>query len=143
MLTMTHDHAPTLELNHGVIDHYYGRIAHESPGKIGNERLRDAFEGFRSQYRDALRLYIESLFHTLEFVDRSQPANREFYTSLIRSYLSRKLQKIVFYYVVGPEEGKPRKLLIEKYSLLIDFNFELLIEPEHRKLIGESAFKIV
>ena len=87
--------------------------------------------------------YFRNLYNVVKFVDQSEfPKEfgaKKFYTNLIRAQLSSNELGLLFYNCLS-DRGAEFKKLVEKYALLKDMDFKVLINEEHKNLYDKSAY---
>nr|WP_320060051.1 putative phage abortive infection protein [uncultured Bacteroides sp.] len=90
--------------------------------------------------------YFRHLYRIIKFVDESPLLLNSFedryqYTSMVRAQLSRYELIWLFYNCLSSNGIDKFKPLIEKYALLKNMRFELLVEEDHRNLYAQSAYE--
>ena len=97
----------------------------------------------QSPYQQLVGYYFRALYNFVKFVDQSDfPEEfeaKKFYTNLIRAQLSSYELGLLFYNCLSYREAK-FKVLVEKYALLEDMDFKVLINEEHKSLYDKSAY---
>ncbi len=118
----------------------------ESSDKARQSRLKwidEKYEKLFAKYQQQVGYYFRSLYNFVKFVDQSDfPKDYEakkFYTNLIRAQLSSNELGILFYNCLS-ERGAEFKKLVEKYALLKDMDFKVLINEKDKGLYDKSAY---
>lgn len=100
----------------------------------------DAYLGFYRRRQRDLGHYFRLLYHIVKFVDRSDVANKKFYTNLVRAQLSSDELKLLFFNCLSPLGNEKFKKLIERYALLKTLPEDEFPSPALRKAYLESAY---
>ena len=105
-----------------------------------NEKYEELFDKYQSQVGH----YFRNLYNVVKFVDQESDflqdyEDKKYYTNLIRAQLSRDELGLLFYNCLS-DRGAKFKVLVEKYALLEDMDFKVLINEEHKSLYDESAY---
>ncbi|MFG0381995.1 putative phage abortive infection protein [Pseudomonas sp. zbq_18] len=106
-----------------------------------SDALQNAYIAFYQRHQSDIGHYFRTLYNLVKLVDRSDVKDKRFYTNLIRAQLSSHELLLLFYNCLtemGQEKFKP---LVEKYSLLKTVPLEHLLNPEHKFLYSDSAYK--
>lgn len=118
----------------------------ESPDEVKQLELRidKKYEELFDRYQHRVGYYFRTLYNFVKFVDEEKdfPKDYEakkFYTNLIRAQLSSDELGLLFYNCLS-ERGAKFKCLVEKYELLEDMDFKVLINEEHKKLYDKRAY---
>ncbi len=100
--------------------------------KIINERHYLFF----AKYQALVGHYLRHLYNMVKFVEEKDfliYEEKKRYTNLIRAQLSSYELALLFYNCLS-DQGKDFKPLVEKYTLLKNIDFNLLLSNEHKKL---------
>ena len=111
-----------------------------NPEVTDSEAILKAYAENYDRHQSDVGHYFRTLYNLVKLVDRSEVADKRFYTNLIRAQLSSHELLLLFYNCItemGQEKFKP---LIEKYSLLKTVPFDYLLKPEHRDFYSKSAY---
>jgi hypothetical protein len=84
--------------------------------------------------------YFRNLYNIVKFVDRSDVADKQFYTNFVRAQLSSHELLLLFYNCatsLGDEKFKP---LVERYAFLKHMPEALLIDHSHSNWYDPSAY---
>lgn len=129
----------------GVKKNFYAEWE-ESPDKARQLRLEwinEKYEEFVKKYQSHVGYYFRALYNFVKFVDQSDfPEEfeaKKFYTNLIRAQLSSDELGLLFYNCLS-ERGAKFKKLVEKYALLEDMDFKVLINEDHKNLYDKRAY---
>ena len=105
----------------------------EDTKQIIVEEIDERGEGFLKDYQVYVGHYFRHLYNMFDFVDKEDnfltSQEKKYYTNLIRAQLSDYELAVLFYYALNKRE-KDFKRLIEKYALLKNLDFNLLIHEE-------------
>jgi len=104
------------------------------------ERATDAYRLLYSDEEAQMGHYFRNLYHIVRFVDESDIVDKQRYARFVRAQLSSRELILLFYNCLsefGREKFKP---LIEKYALLKNMPFELLLHSNDRELYDRSAY---
>lgn len=101
---------------------------------------QNGYEAFHQRYRGALDHYFRNLYHIVKFIDQSEMAQPQIYSSLLRAQLSPSELLLLFYDGLTPY-GEKFKPLIEKYALLEQLPENELPIPGHRVLYAAAAYR--
>ena len=105
----------------------------EDTKRIIVEEIDKRGEGFLKDYQVYVGHYFRHLYNMFNFVDKEDnfltSQEKKYYTNLILAQLSGHELAVLFYYALNKRE-KDFKLLIEKYALLKNLDFNLLIHEE-------------
>jgi len=99
-----------------------------------------SYELFLKKYQCEVGHYFRTLYNIVKYIDVSDMENKQKYMSILRAKLSSNELLLLFYnciHMVGSEKFKP---LIEKYALLENMDYELLLSIDHLVLYKPSAF---
>lgn len=102
------------------------------------------YEEFFDQHQSYVGYYFRALYNFVKFVDQENDflkdyGAKKFYTNLIRAQLSSDELGLLFYNCLS-ERGDKFKKLVEKYALLEDMDFEVLINEDHKNLYDKKAY---
>ena len=120
------------------------------PPNRNQEDLNALYEQFFAHYQPYVGHYFRHLYnvvkfvHEHEFFDQKECKEKECkekkrYTNFIRAQLSSDELGVLFYNCLS-NRGAKFKDLVEKYALLEDMNFVVLLNQKHRKLYAPSAY---
>lgn len=105
----------------------------EDTKQIIVEEIDERGEGFLKDYEVYVGHYFRHLYNMFNFVDKEDnfltSQEKKYYTNLIGAQLSGYELAVLFYYALNKRE-KDFKRLIEKYALLKNLDFNLLIHEE-------------
>lgn len=108
------------------------------------ERVSDVYWAFFHKRQAEVGHYFRNLYHIVKFVDRSEAVEesaKPFYVALVRAQLSSYELALLFYNCLADGLGKEKfKALIEKYALLHNMAFHLLLDPSHKELYAAGAY---
>ena len=103
----------------------------------------DVLKKFLLRGQPSIDYYFGHLYNTVKFVDQhkfiKEFEDKKSYTNLLRAQLSKNELGLLFYNCLS-DRGAKFKCLVEKYALLEDMDFEILLEPEHQSLYSEKAY---
>jgi hypothetical protein len=105
------------------------------------DSLAVAYEKFYAENQHEVGHYFRLLYNIVKFVDRSQIANKKFYTNLVRAQLSADELTLLFWNCLskwGREKFKP---LIEEYSLLKTLPDRPYLPPDVRRYYASKAYE--
>ena len=100
------------------------------------KRINERYEMFFAKYQAQVGHYLRHLYNMVKFVDEKDfltYEEKKRYTNLIRAQLSSYELAFLFSNCLSDEE-KDFKPLVEKYALLKNIDFNLLLSNEHEKL---------
>ena len=106
-------------------------------------KINNKYEKFLKKYQGCVGHYFRHLYNIVKFVDEDGPRGRKKkkrYTNLVRAQLSSYELALLFYNCLSVR-GKNFKCLVEKYALLKDMDFTLLVHPVHKKLYQNDAYE--
>lgn len=121
---------------------YYFCVAWENDGEL--TITIQHFRNYISKNRHIIP-YFRQIFQILAFVDRSNILTLEEkynYSCILRETLSSDEISLLFYYVISRNGNQPFKQLIEKYAIFIHINESTLINPNHRNIYSDGAYRI-
>lgn len=103
------------------------------------ERLDESYRLFpkRTEYLDR---YCNNIFYLIQFIDKSDIEDKQFYTSIIRAQLTIYEQLLLLYFSLSSLASPNLKVLIEEYGLLKDLPFDEIISQSHKNFFKPSAF---
>lgn len=109
-------------------------------GPSGHERIIIVFEEVYKRFEGSMGHYFRNLYHTIRWVHNANcfennEENKE-YIRIIRAQLS-SYELIVLYYNCMVEQGEKLKKLAIEYNLFDNINYNLLIDPEHKKMFEQ------
>jgi len=110
------------------------------------EALNELDELYRSVYepwQSTFGHYFRNLYHIVKLVDQSELADKRRYTSLVRAQLSSYELACVFYNCLSQEGVSKFKPLVERYSLLKNLPWGLLLNEKHVAHYGAQAFFVI
>ena len=99
-------------------------------------KITKRYEEFFAKDQEHVGHYFRHLYNMVKFVDEKDfltYQEKKRYTNLIRAQLSSYELALLFYNCLSDEE-KDFKPLVEKYALLKNIDFNLLLSNEHEKL---------
>ena len=109
----------------------------------GSKWIDAEYEVFFESYQRYVDYYFRTLYNFVKFVDQSDfPKDygaKKFYTALIRAQLSSDELGLLFFNCLSYREAK-FKVLVEKYALLEDMDFKVLISENYKNLYDKSAY---
>ena len=119
----------------------------KSPDEARQLRLKwinEKYEEFFVIYQSQVGHYFRNLYNVVKFVNKKSDFPKDykakkFYTNLIRAQLSSGELGLLFYNCLS-DRGAKFKKLVEKYALLKDMDFKVLINKKHRNLYDKSAY---
>lgn len=149
-IDLTRKSGPAIDTTRGrdCIKVFYQRFKsdfakHKEMSQTGSEleRINAAYKDFSRENLSEIGHYFRTLYNIVKFVDRSNVADKRFYTNLIRAQLSSYELALLFYNCLsdlGREKFKP---LVEEYSLLKNLPKGLLLNQQsHAPLFNEKAY---
>ena len=125
----------------GAHEQFYAGMHSGDAREVMYEWVNDKYEKFFAEYQSHIDHYFRHLYNVVKFVHQSDFSfeAKRFYTNLIRAQLSSDELGLFFYNCLSKREAK-FKDLVEKYALLEDMRFEILINKEHKNLYAPSAY---
>jgi hypothetical protein len=99
-----------------------------------------SYELFLKKYQCEVGHYFRTLYNIVKYIDSSPVEDKQKYTSILRAKLSSYELFLLFYnciHMVGSEKFKP---LVEKYALLENMDYDLLLSIDHLGLYKPNAF---
>lgn len=100
------------------------------------KRINERYDLFFAEHQAQVGHYFRHLYNMVNFVDEKDflpYQEKKRYTNLIRAQLSSYELVLLFYNCLSERE-KNFKPLIEKYTLLKNIDFNLLLSADHKKL---------
>ena len=88
--------------------------------------------------------YFRQIFQIVTFVDKSDNLTsdeKHRYIGIIRDTLSSDEISLIFYYVISKNGNQRYKQLIEKYALFEHIGDSVLVDPNHRGLYEDGAYR--
>ncbi len=90
--------------------------------------------------------YFRQIFQIVTFVDKSDNLTldeKHRYIGIIRDTLSSDEISLIFYYVISKSDNQRYKQLIEKYALFEHIGDSVLVDPNHRGLYEDGAYRSI
>lgn len=111
-----------------------------------NKGGTDAIHHFESYLSDKRYIvpYFRQIFQIVTFVDKSDNLTldeKHRYIGIIRDTLSSDEISLIFYYVISKSDNQRYKQLIEKYALFEHIGDSVLVDPNHRGLYEDGAYR--
>ena len=103
------------------------------------------FESYLSDKRYIVP-YFRQIFQIVSFVDKSDNLTldeKHRYIGIIRDTLSSDEISLIFYYVISKSDNQRYKQLIEKYALFEHIGDSVLVDPNHRGLYEDGAYRSI
>lgn len=103
------------------------------------------FESYLSDKRYIVP-YFRQIFQIVTFVDKSDNltlGEKHRYIGIIRDTLSSDEISLIFYYVISKSDNQRYKQLIEKYALFEHIGDSVLVDPNHRGLYEDGAYRSI
>lgn len=121
------------------LQHSFNKI---QSGRVSNlnDDINVAYRRFYQMRQSDLGHYFRSLYNMVKFVDTSPAHDKHLYTNLIRAQLSDQELVVLFYNCLSDLGSSKFKPLVEKYALLKNMSFDLLMGVEHVYLYSDGAF---
>lgn len=117
------------------------RSSKKSIASVSVENAVMGYEKLYTNYKSDLSHYFRTFYHIIKLIDSSEIKNKRKYISLARAQLSSFEQVLLFYNCLhnnGREKFKP---LIERYGLLKNLDFDLLVNEDHASSYESGAFE--
>jgi len=105
-------------------------------GLLGH--IRDHFTVACAADKSDFGHYFRTLYHLIEFVDKSSIKDKAYYVGLVRAQLSTDEIALIFYNGLS-EQGWGFKLLIERYALLKNWRMQEAFQA-HKCLYADEAY---
>lgn len=111
-------------------------------GKDQKQILISAYLHTYQQFQGDLGHYFRNLYNLIKFVDQSDSTEKDkyFYVKVIRAQLSSNELIMLFYNCLSSMGREKFYPLVEKYSLLKNMNFELLLHASHKGEYSAEAY---
>lgn len=109
----------------------------------GRTNAINHFESYLSDKRYIVP-YFRQIFQIVTFVDKSDNLTldeKHRYIGIIRDTLSSDEISLIFYYVISKSDNQRYKQLIEKYALFEHIGDSVLVDPNHRGLYEDGAYR--
>lgn len=93
--------------------------------------VETGYKSLRRAFESELGHYFRSMYNLLEVVDRSDVADKHFYTNIVRARLSSCEVILLFYHCHVGDNADKFKQLFEKYELLLYIDVSKLLSENH------------
>ena len=108
-------------------------------GEQLTETVNSSFEQACFSDKSDFGHYFRTLYHLIEFVDKSPIEDKAYYVGLVRAQLSTDEIALLFYNGLN-EQGGSFKPLIEKYALLKKWRIPVAFQS-HKGLYADEAYR--
>ncbi len=106
------------------------------------EKINNKYLEFYEQHQSRIGHYFRSLYHIVKLIDQSEIDDKRLYTNLVRAQLSSYELTLLFYNCLSNLGYAKFKPLVEKYALLKNISYPLLIDNHGQaNLYERSAFE--
>lgn len=113
-------------------------IRNKTPANL-IESVVGGYDYFYEKNKSDIGHYFMTLYHIVKMIDKSNIADKKQYTSIVRAQLS-SYELVMLFYNCLHESGKKFKPLVERYALLKNIDFSLLLNQEHKEEYQPSAY---
>ncbi len=127
-------------LYHEFQHHYATTLQKTSPDPDLSALGITTYEQFASSRETILGQYFRTLYNIVKIIDTSDMNNKEMYIDILRAQLSSFESNLLFYNCISKYGNETFKPLVEKYGLLENVDFSILLSDKHRGLFDKSAF---
>lgn len=105
-----------------------------------NEEIEVQYKMFYRANEQLIGHYFRMLYNIVKFINNShlEPAEKRFYTSIIRAQLSKYELSLILYNCASSYGREKFLPLVIKYEILKHLEPESLAAPEHQKLVVAS-----
>jgi len=106
------------------------------------DKIKNRYSEFYEQHQSQIGHYFRSLYHIVKLIDHSDIDDKRLYTNLVRAQLSSYELTLLFYNCLSDLGFEKFKPLVEKYALLKNISYSLLIDKHGEAgLYDRSAFE--
>ena len=126
---------------HHILNNQWHTINKKNKDMPEREKIKAAYLVFSQHPDTVMESYFHNLFHVITFIDRSEVADKNFYTDLVCAQFSKYELALLFYYCLSNQDSYNLKQIVEKYALLKNMPEELLSQQgTHKKLYPPAAY---
>lgn len=112
----------------------------EQPSEDHLNIIEQVWQAIYDQYGMGLGLYFRQLYNIVKFIDESSLKEKQRYTRLVRSQLSKGEISMLCYNCITKYGNAKFKALVEKYGLLKDMTDDMFLNNGHKDHYQPSAF---
>lgn len=119
----------------------YGNVKMETKSQDLLVLCKGSYDRFAGSRQIYVGHYFRTLYNIIKFVANSEVGNKQIYVNLVRAQLSSPELNLLFYNCLSDYGNKKFKPFVEQFGLLENMELSHLLDPRHKDLYLESAFK--